>query len=727
MRSSACKKIIIDYIIILSCLVFPVHLKPENLPQFQTDFQQSLKLLKTNDFSGALAKLQLIYRQAKLSADHFFLFQVTLSLGQCHKELNRFESAIHWFEQAILHLQQAGLSKKEKLEKQSQCLDEIGSSYINLADFSTARAKIQAALEGYQTLRQPLQVAQLTLKMGQINKNQGFLDKALTDFYHALTFFEKAGRINEIVKTMNYITEIHIDLNQIDEAMAVCQKTLALTQKKIDDHYLADCYNLLGIVYKKQGNNQKAIDFYQQAASIYQTQGYLFGQAATLNNIGELYRENNQIKEASLVFGQALDIFRQIPNEFGMTACYLNLGQLSLQENDFRQAESMLLQSEKLAAENNFQSILPEIFRQLAELYSKLEKPATALQKFRHFMELKDQQTSEKIQKQFAEFQVRYHMQQKETELIQKKFQLHHQKIISIVLLGGVLAVILLILLLYNRYRLKVRSHQALNLAKEQIEAANLKMTQSIRYALKIQQAILPEESLIKEFAADSFLIYAPKDIVSGDFYWLSHINGCLMAAVIDCTGHGVPGAFMSMISHTLLKQIILEEQIEAPDRILEELDLRLRNILKQEHSLNTANDGLDIALIKIDKTQKQCLFSGARRPLYIINRHSAHPLKEIKGSRRSIGGTQQTRPQPFICHEFKLHSGDTLYLFSDGLTDQMNESFQKFGSNQLKNLLPDIRHHSLTEQKQKILSALTNHRQNQEQIDDITILAIKI
>jgi serine phosphatase RsbU (regulator of sigma subunit) len=266
---------------------------------------------------------------------------------------------------------------------------------------------------------------------------------------------------------------------------------------------------------------------------------------------------------------------------------------------------------------------------------------------------------------------------------------------------------------------------QQLKHAFEDIENANAELaiknqqiTDSIRYAQRIQQAILPVPEKMERAFGSYFVIYHPKDIVSGDFYWFTQIEQLVFLAVVDCTGHGVPGAFLSMIAHTLLNKIVNENLIVEPAAILEQLHLGIRA------ALETTRDGMDICLCQIDKPKNTVNFAGANRPLFYV---SEAKLTQIKGDRNPIGGHQKEEQRSFTNHEISVQPGDMLYLSSDGLVDQPNPDGKKFGSKQLKAILQEIAPREPNEQKEFILTQFQSHQQDEAQRDDVTLIGIRV
>ena len=261
----------------------------------------------------------------------------------------------------------------------------------------------------------------------------------------------------------------------------------------------------------------------------------------------------------------------------------------------------------------------------------------------------------------------------------------------------------------------------------EQLESKNLQMRDSIRYAKTIQNAILPFEERVAQAFGSTLVIYKAKDIVSGDFYWLEQHNGKTFVALGDCTGHGVPGAFMSIIGYSILNDLILAQGIEHPARILEAAHESIRWMLKQEQQANS--DGMDIALCSIeplDNDHVSLTFAGARLPMLYAEPDKSE-LIHIKGTRKGIGGYQGFNSLAFQEHTFKLPKGSTIYFFSDGFVDQNNIYNKKYGSKRLREYIHKIHTEPLIKQKELLLQSLNEHMEGTEQRDDITLLAFQV
>ncbi|MCK5536699.1 MAG: SpoIIE family protein phosphatase [Bacteroidales bacterium] len=266
---------------------------------------------------------------------------------------------------------------------------------------------------------------------------------------------------------------------------------------------------------------------------------------------------------------------------------------------------------------------------------------------------------------------------------------------------------------------------------KNSLVRKNKRIESSLKYALTIQKAILPTQKMLSQLA-DYFILYRPKDFVSGDSYWISSYQESdrksFFFAVIDCTGHGVPGAFMTLIADRLLNSVVNDRKIHSPAKILENLDHEVRIMLRQDQ--NTNDDGMDVALIKVDvfrNGKKTLTFSGAKRPLY-LHRYENESLEIIKGSIRAIGGNRYGLEEPFKNIKFDINKNDIVYLFSDGIIDQKTKNYgkKKFGTKGVVQFINENAMNSSVKQLEKLEKILDYNKDPDSQIDDITLVGLR-
>ena len=270
-----------------------------------------------------------------------------------------------------------------------------------------------------------------------------------------------------------------------------------------------------------------------------------------------------------------------------------------------------------------------------------------------------------------------------------------------------------------------VRQKEEIEIKNSELEVLFKHVTDSIRYAKRIQEAILPPDSLINRLLPNSFVLYRPKDIVSGDFYWVDKKANKTMFAAIDCTGHGVPGAFMSIVGYNLLKQVIDSNTVTTPALILDRLNEGVSETLHHGHDVAQAKDGMDVAFCTIDFSTLQLEYAGAYNPLYIVRDGK---LMETKGDKFPIGLFLGKEKKKFVNHTFQLKRGDCVYIFSDGYADQFGgPKGKKFMISHFRNLLLQISDETIDQQKYILAKTLQDWCGHLDQVDDILVLGVKI
>ena len=270
-----------------------------------------------------------------------------------------------------------------------------------------------------------------------------------------------------------------------------------------------------------------------------------------------------------------------------------------------------------------------------------------------------------------------------------------------------------------------VKQKEEIDKQKEQIEEYFVQVTDSIKYAQKIQEAILPPENHVRRLLPDSFILYRPKDIVSGDFYWLGEANDKVFFAAVDCTGHGVPGAFMSIVGYNQLKQAIITTGGSNPAQILDHLNQGVSETLHQKEENSTSKDGMDIAICSLNPKTLELEYAGAFNPLYLLRNNE---IVETKGNKFPIGSFLDGETPNFTNHKIQLEKGDQIYIFSDGYADQFGgPRGKKFMYKRFRELLIANSRKDLTIQKDLLKEALFDWMKNEEQVDDILVIGVRV
>ncbi|HOK50982.1 MAG TPA: SpoIIE family protein phosphatase [Bacteroidales bacterium] len=530
----------------------------------------------------------------------------------------------------------------------------------------------------------------------------------------------------------------------------------------------AEYYNKAGYAYWNRGQKQQAAVVFEKALAIFEQAGNGVACLTLNNNLGLIYSETEKFQQAERAFLNALRYARLLKNTSEIYNALVNLANVEIDMENYSFAVQHAREALNIALEQNNLKNIAKCYSLLAESYEKMGDSKNAFRYFELYsatdkkikqqeMELVKSMSAEEVNKaQLAKrmteielkikkgelkltqdslfvtekiaLQRQMEIAQKTAQLEQKELQLRYEKNIRRLITGGFFIVIaFLVVLAYMLLRIKRQKEEILQ-QRNELNLKNRNITDSIFYGQRIQNAMLPDMNKLQE-EFNTSLLFWPKDIVSGDFYWHHQVTVNQLQyhffAVVDCTGHGVPGAFMSMIGNRLLNEIIgLRNKIQ-PAEILYHLNLLLISELHQP-AMHTI-DGMDIALcriLKVDDSHYELVFAGAKRPI-IVFQHQSKETKIIEGDIISIGNLKQKNPKSYSEKHLLLSSNDTIVMYTDGLTDQPNPQRSKFGTPRLLNIANECLTNSLDSFMVHLQNSLESFKQNEPQRDDITVLAV--
>lgn len=582
--------------------------------------------------------------------------------------------------------------------------------------------------------------------LGRSNESKGEYQKAISNFFLALQIFEEIDDKVDIAKTLSYIGFIYRYQSNIDNAIVYQQKSLEIYKKLNDKDGIATSLVNIGNCYISKNELEKAIKFYQEGLKYFIELKNDGAMASTYNNIGAVYYEQTNYKIAVDYFIMAYKIREKLNDKYGIATSLNNIGETYGKLGNYNLGIDYCYKSLEISKVIDAKDIMLYTYENLAWLHSSKGDNYNAY-KFMHLNSLyKDSVFSVENNKQINELSVKFETERKENEikiLIQKNeiqdLEVSHQRLIKNAFIFGFLLILALSFLIYNRYKVKKAANKLLevqkqeitiknselNIANQQIEAKNKDITDSIKYAKRIQEAILPRAEFRNVFKENGFIFYKPKDIVSGDFYWMSVKGNRIFLAAVDCTGHGVPGAFMSIVGHNLLNQAVNEHNITLPSEILNEVNVGITNTLRQYELDSAVKDGMDIALCVLNKDTLELQYAGAYNPLWIIKKGI---FSEIKADKFPIGAFVGEKMNKFSNNIIQLEQGDLFYLFTDGYADQFGgPNGKKFKYKQLQELLLKNASKTLQEQKLVVESAFNQWIGVLEQIDDVLVIGIKV
>lgn len=560
---------------------------------------------------------------------------------------------------------------------------QIGRYLLLKSDLEEANRQLNTSIAIYKELDDKTGIAQGLKIKSILLKRIGNKAEALSSLATAIDLFRDAKDTTHLIGALLNISLDYIDAKQLGKATTALNEAKAITGEDPKNNYFL--FQNTGLVALAEGNYEDALAKFDEAK--------------------EVALKNNMIDSHATVL-------KWIGKTRGL-------------KKEFAQAETALMQSSVIAKQNKLDNELLEAQDELITVYAAEEKYEKA------FLLLKEQnalQTKilgvERINRISAlEKKLALSEKQKEVEAA----RMNTQRLLYVVF--GIVSLLLFSLFLFYRTsKLKnkiAHQHQKLEEKNLVIEIKNKDITDSIHYAKRIQQGILPDADRIRNALPQHFIYYQPKDIVSGDFYWFEQLAGKIFIGAIDCTGHGVPGAFMSILASGLLSKAVKEAKIDHPAGILDDVKKELTEKLKKKNEDFSIKDGMDAGILAIDLQQQTALFSGAFNPLWLIRKQE---LIEYKGDKIAIGIDNGQTNRPFSNQTISLQPGDQLYLLTDGYADQFGGTHgKKFKYKQLKELLVAIAELPMAEQRNQLESRLMSWKGELEQVDDILLIGIRI
>lgn len=565
---------------------------------------------------------------------------------------------------------------------------KLGIVYQNISDYKKASYYYKDGIKMAERLNNKPLLAQAYNSFGNLFALQ-------KQFPQATEFFNKAMIVSKEINDVRKVSVILMNLANIEYAKAYASNDF----RKCNEAY-SDAYDW-ALRAKDTG----------QIISVMGNWGMSYGDEAKFELSIEKLTE--AIRLASLANHKSDLIF--LNHYLGRTYGFMK---------DHKKAIASFSKSLELAYEFKDVDYESENYYCLAETNYEMGNYKEAYDYFEKYKTTEDTLSNKELAAELNTIKAKYDTEKKQKEIELLKANANKDKITKIALASGGVLLLLLAFLLFNRYRLKSKTNLLLERQNSIISEKNKDISDSINYAKKIQDAILPTRDDIKKVFPDHFILSLPKDVVSGDFYWFATYRELKLFVVADCTGHGVPGAFMSLIGNTLLNSIVNERKIYSPELILNELRKEVISALKQGEN-SQSKDGMDISVISINEQTNELKAACANNAIWVIKQNG--DLLEIKPDKQPIGfaSYQQT---DFMLHTLKLDKGDIIYQFTDGYADQFGgEKGKKLKYNQLKNTLISIRNNPLNEQANQLHQVFLKWKGNLEQIDDVLLTAIKV
>jgi serine phosphatase RsbU (regulator of sigma subunit) len=695
----------------------------------------------------------------------------------------------HYYAQIYFeYAQKKGLKKHMAISLNTQ-----GIANFIQGNYEEAKNKFTACLKYQLELNDIKGAASTCNNLGVIYTNQGNDVKAIEYYAQSLKQSEQINDLYGVAASQGNIGLIYQEQGESKKALEYFLKSKEIASEIGDKEGVAMMSSNIGMIYSFNNDNKKALEQFELSIKIYEELNDLRGISTNYNNIGTLYKEIGDFKKAFEFYEKSLTIRKEINHKQGVASTLNSIGELFFKQGDFAKSRKYSEEGLKLAKEIGVLDDVKKSSILLYQLYKTTKVFDKALEMHELYMITRDSILSEENQKALIhqEYQYSYEKmafadslknaqekQLKDAEINEGKalaakqeVEIKNKRFQQYVLFGGLFILLVFIGFIYNRFKITQRqkdiiekqktevelqrefAEQQRNIAEEKrveadeqrhlVEEKNKEITDSINYAKRIQEAILPSRYSLVENLKNGFIFFKPKDVVSGDFYWLETTTpiatsfgggtgvvfqgvgtGVVYFAAADCTGHGVPGAMVSVICSNALSKALLEEGITETGKLLD----RTRELVIERFAKSgeKVKDGMDISLCKLHGNTLE--WSGANNPLWIVSKNSEgeYDLTEVKADKQPIGNYAE--PKPFTSHTFELSKGDSIYIFTDGFADQFGgPKGKKFMYKPFKELLLSIQDKKMDEQKVILENQFNDWKGSHEQIDDVCIIGVRL
>ncbi len=693
-------------------------------------------------------------------------------LSDCYNSIGNVHQATGNYEQALENFNKS-LEIRLKLDDKKR----IGSCYNNMGIVYRLQGLYDLAIENYkknleinQELDDKSGIAMSYNNLGIIYRLQGSFPEAIEYHTRSLSIKEELGDKRGMALSYNNIGGIHQEQFSYDLAYDYYIKSMEISEELGDKRGLAMSYTNIGNVARLQGKFELAYEYFQKTIKTREEIGDKYGLSISYNSMGLLHQEQKNFDLAVEFHLKSLKIKEEIGDKNGIVHTLGNLSAIYNEiANSIKDSKEKISYHKKaieygykalsIAKEMNALSLIKTQYQNLHLGYNGLGNFKKAYEYSLLYITTNDSLFSEEKTKAIAEIQTKYETEKHQQEIENQKLIIESQKIENsrqktqkAYLYTVVLLLAILLIVIYFAYRQKKSSNHTTKLKnilleqaneeisaqkdeitaqrdmvlshKKLLEQQNDKITNSINYARVIQTAVLPSPDDTRKLLGEYFILFKPKEIVSGDFFWVSQVKNLTVFAVADCTGHGVPGAFMSMLGISFLKEIISKKGITSPSEILEKLRESIIEALQQKGSFGDQNEGINMSLCILDKTNNQLQYSGAKNPLYIVTAEkdfiTMQPDKQPIAIYRKM--------EPFANQQITLKHGDNIYLATDGFQDQFGgDNLKRYTGKRLKELLVEISDKPMNEQKSILEQSFELWKGTNEQIDDVTIMGVKL
>jgi serine phosphatase RsbU (regulator of sigma subunit)/Tfp pilus assembly protein PilF len=687
------------------------------------------------------------------------------NLGYIYKDRGEIEKALeHFYRSAELEVR-SGSSKNLAVS-----LNNIGIVYDDKGELDSALVYYEKSLKIRQKIGDKDGIANSLNNIGMVYDSKGNVAKGLSYYFDCLKIREETGNKMGISLALNNIAISYKVLGDFKTALEYSTKSLKIREEIHDKKGMAQSLNSIGLIYSGYGDpscksskqecailsRKKALENHLKSLKLMEEVQDQEGIANTLQFIAGIYNkigdpecseENDEClrkgkAKALNLYLRSLTIYKEIEDKQGTANALQSIGHIYVKEKKYEKALEYLSQSMKLSKELGYPSNIKSSAKDLNIVFRAKGDYKSALENYELYIQMRDSLNNIETQKASIKQQSSYEYQQKKAiadaehkaELKQQAEIARAEKKKQYIIIASVSIVLIVIIVfsvfLYKRFKITQRQKRVIEMKEKEtheqkliIEEKHKEITDSINYAERIQRSFLATSDLLNQNLKDYFIFFKPKDVVSGDFYWAHNLsNGRFAFVTADSTGHGVPGAIMSLLNITSLEKAV--EHHAEPAEILNSTRQTIIDRLKKDGTSEGGKDGMDCSLVSFDFQNLKLTYAAANNSVLLVRNKE---LTEFVPDKMPVGKHDRDN-ESFKQHSFDLTRNDVVYMITDGFPDQFGgPKGKKFMYKKLKELFVEISHLSMSEQEEKIRSALYNWKGDLEQVDDITVVGIRV
>jgi serine phosphatase RsbU (regulator of sigma subunit)/Flp pilus assembly protein TadD len=610
-------------------------------------------------------------------------------------------------------------------------LNNIAWEYQRISSYDSALKYANMGIEFAKKTNQEAKTPRLYNCIGVVYKNKGNYSKALENYFKGLKLADKHEDDYQKSGILANIGGLYLIKGKNAEAEHYFYNAYTLAEKSKNKKTAAKMLATLSNISKLNGNFTLSRSFLFKALKRHKELDNKDDIVECLENIGVLYHEEKDYNTALKYYSDALTLANKNQNKKQISDLYGNIAQIYFCRNDDLEAEKYFLKAISISDSIKLLQTQMANLIGLSKTYERMGKINSSFEAYKKAVDIKDSLFNKSKIEEIARQEMNYEFEKKEEQIrLENEQKNYKQKLITWAVSIGLLLVIVFTLFILKTLATTKKQKQLIELKNKEteeqkkiIEEKNKDITDSINYAKQIQRALLREEEHVSSHLPEHAILFMPKDIVSGDFYWATEKEDYWYFAVADCTGHGVPGAIMSMLGISFLNDISFSEKLLSPNEILNKLRDRIVSELRQGDESIGNRDGMDISLCRLNLKTLELLWAGANNSLNLIR--NGH-LEIIKADKQPIG--YYPNPKPFTNHTIQLQKGDSIYIYSDGYADQFGgEKGKKLTYKRLENLLIEKSALPLKEQKVLLKKAFIDWKGSLEQVDDVCMVGVRV